>query len=1731
MNTHDRDSLARAAHPIDTVEHGALAAAVEQAADGVLMTDVHGIIQYVNPSFTAMTGYSSEDVAGQTPRILKSGFHPADFYSEMWETIRSGRVWQGEVVNRRKDGTTYQEETRISSVRGAGGEIVAYVSVRRDITDRKRTELLLKQSESRLRIMADSSPIGIWRSNAQGSRLFVNFTFRQFCGASSEELSLSEWGALLTEEDFSSFCHDLDLSLKEHAVFGPCTYRTRRCDGEWRWIESYAVPHVSDNGEFLGLVGTSQDITGRVQAEAAAKESEDRFRVMAESCPLGIWVTAPSGKIAYDNQTNRNLWGVDPEKADDVAWRSMLHEDDAPNLVEAFNLAFKEHSSFTSTYRARRASGGWRWVESHAVPRFSADGEFLGLVGTSQDITGRVQAEAAAKESEDRFRIMAESCPIGIWVTNPQGEMAYGNRMNRDLWGAASETLNPAAWLSSVHEADGVRLFEAFSRALEEHTPFKSAARVRNASSEWRWVESHATPRLSPDGEFLGFVGTSQDVTERKQAELAAKESEERFRTLADGCPMPLWIANTKGEIEFANLAIRQFSGEKFDRFRALNWRREIHPDDVAAFTEEWTKAIKEQRSLSVETRVRRFDGEWRWRAVYMAPRFSPDQEFLGHVGLGVDITERKLAEDTAKESENRFRAMADGCPMPLWVTNTVAELQFANPTFLQFFGVEHERAQEWKWYQALHEEDLPAFRNERSRAVSKHLPFSMRVRLRRADGNWRWMAIFVAPRIGSDEKFLGFACLAVDVTESVRAEQALQESEERFRELAESIREVFWLKEPGKNEFLYISPAFEQVWEKSHASLVNDPGSRFSAVHPDDVENAREVFARQDRGEPAESEYRIVMADGRVKWIRSRAFPVRDKSGHLVRIAGIATEITSEKIYEAQLIQARAEAEAANSQLSTQNAVLDRERKTLRAFIDNVPDLMYVKDRESRFLIANREVARRMGAESAEDLIGRTDFDFYPFEMAQRFYDNEQQLIRTGEAIFDLEDELPVAATNDTVILLTTKVPLHDHYGRVTGLAGIGRDITARKRGEDALHDSNRQLREATERANQLALEAEAANKAKSEFLANMSHEIRTPMNGALGMLRLLLTSGLAPEQQHYAEVAHNSAQSLLQLIDDILDFSKVEAGKLEIDELDFNLHLLMGELAEAIATRIDEERVEFVCAVAPNVRGLVRGDPGRLRQVLTNLVGNAVKFTQKGEIVVHVDIVSETDTAIVLRFSVRDTGVGIPVNKQKRLFTSFTQADASTTRQYGGTGLGLAISRKLVELMGGTIGLKSKEGEGSELWFTLSLGKQEEYMHLEPSQAPLEGARILLVDDNATNREVLTAQLRSWGAIAQAAESGIAALAAMREAAKSGAPYQAAILDMMMPGMDGAALGEAILADGALMAPPLVMMTSAARRGDALRFKEIGFAAYLVKPVRPSDLFDCLGTVLTGEQPAKHAPLITRYTLEAARRSNARILLVEDNLTNQEVACGMLQRMGWKADVKNNGKEAIQALEMHPYDLVLMDVQMPEMDGFEATKIIRNPHSQVLNHNVPVIATTAHAMDGDSKKCLAAGMSDYISKPIDPAVLFHVVDKWLKLKSDPPKGDLSTDSVPVDRSSSEESPSVSSVFNHDAFLKRMMADEGFAREVAAGFVEELPALVNELKQRVALGDLEPIWKQAHRIKGSAANVGGETLRDICFEIERAAKAGDLARATQWIPDLDAQAARLSKALGEWIG
>ena len=732
---------------------------------------------------------------------------------------------------------------------------------------------------------------------------------------------------------------------------------------------------------------------------------------------------------------------------------------------------------------------------------------------------------------------------------------------------------------------------------------------------------------------------------------------------------------------------------------------------------------------------------------------------------------------------------------------------------------------------------------------------------------------------------------------------------------------------------------------------------------------------------------------------------------------------------------------------------------------------------------------------------------------------------------------------------LLDTGIPRFAVDGSYEGHIGTCLDITESKLGEQRVEDYARALEATNLELHQALADAQAAGEAKSAFLATMSHEIRTPLNGVIGMLELLSDSGLRPDQRDLAQTASFSADALLRIINDILDFSKIEARRIELEAIDFDLRSVVEASSDLMSAKAFEKGLELLVDVQRDVPTALVGDPGRLRQIMLNLIGNAIKFTEQGEIVVSATVASEDAEQVLMRFSVRDSGIGIPADRQHLLFQKFSQVDVSTTRKYGGTGLGLAISRQLSEMMGGEIGVDSEPGHGSTFWFTARLGKQSRQRVLEPATASeIIGLRVLVVDDNSTNRTILDHQLRGWGCVVAQASEGGQALQVAQAAIEAGQPFQLAIVDRLMPGMGGEDFARAMKAEVQTAQTQLIMMTSTGQRGDAALVSQLGFTAYLVKPVKQSLLFDCLAAVVgsadaeAGEKP----PLITRHLLAETKRRHVAVLLAEDNPVNQKVAVRLLQAAGYHVDVAHNGAAALNAVLHAHYDIILMDLHMPVMDGYEATAAIRGLPGPA--GATPIIAMTADVLSSDIERCLASGMQGHVSKPVRSKELYEIIERFLPSGSGshaveeaeataiatdaalaavaPRAADASASDLaqaPAERQQADAAPArlpkpaiVLPKFAGDggpppidiqASVERA-GDVSFWQELLDAYVSETAARLNSLDQALASTEAEAATREAHTVKGGSAEIEAPQMRALALQVEQLCKAGDLTAA-----------------------
>ncbi len=1063
---------------------------------------------------------------------------------------------------------------------------------------------------------------------------------------------------------------------------------------------------------------------------------------------------------------------------------------------------------------------------------------------------------------------------------------------------------------------------------------------------------------------------------------------------------------------------------------------------------------------------------------------------------LSTALAERQQAKAALEISEAFFLTLVENLPQNIFRKDVAGRFTFANQKFCKALGKPLSEIVGQTDFDIFPHELAEKYRRDDLRLMAQREPLDT-VEVNQAVGQEKThVHVIKTPILDVRGEAIGIVGIFWDVSERIRMQEALAYERDLLRVLLDHIPDRIYFKDT-QSRFLKCSNTVVSGLGISRAeeAVGKSDFDFFTEEHARPAYEDEQAIIRT--GQPLIGKVeKETWIDGTETWALTTKMPLHNKDGQIIGTFGITKDVTEMKRIEADLAF---------------------ERDQLRSLMDSSPDRISFKDTNSRFIRCSRALAKRLGLNDPKEVEGKTDFDFHTKERAQEFYDDEQRILATGQPIINkVERQLTVDGKETWASV--SKVPIFNQDGKATGLISVSRDITQLKLTEQELG-----------RARDVALES---TRLKSEFLANMSHEIRTPMNAIIGMTGLLLETEINDEQRDFAETVRSSADALLTIINDILDFSKVEAGKLTFESIDFDLCDAVESTVELLAERSQNKGLELASWIHTDVPTRLRGDPGRIRQILTNLVGNAIKFTEQGEVVVRVTKELETEMDTCLRFEVTDTGIGIPEAALPRMFLAFTQADGSMTRKYGGTGLGLAICKQLVELMGGQIGVRSQVGKGSAFWFTARLEKQSTDMPALPSmtQDGLVGLRVLVVDDNFTNRQIVHHQILSWRMRNGQAASGAEALAILRREAAAGDPYDLAILDMQMPEMDGLTLARAIKSDPTIAATKMMVLTSLGLRIEPSELKAAGIAAYLVKPVKQSRLFDCIAVVMTGEKSEPSAPKPAPVPGQPVAPpkvapKNVHILLAEDNPVNQKVALRQLQKLGYAAAAVANGLEVLDALKQIPYAVILMDCQMPEMDGYEATRQIRQLEyrgSLAADRKAPVqiVAMTAHALRADREKCLESGMDDYISKPVVLAELETALNRAL--------GKI----FPETPSPAEAAPPASTADVLDAAVLaglRELREPGQPdplAEVANLFLQDSPPRLAKLKQHYEEKDASRLERVAHSLKGSAGNLGARRLAGFCADLEKLAQTGKLDSAGKLVEQVGAEYQRVQAAL-----
>lgn len=1132
------------------------------------------------------------------------------------------------------------------------------------------------------------------------------------------------------------------------------------------------------------------------------------------------------------------------------------------------------------------------------------------------------------------------------------------------------------------------------------------------------------------------------------------QRSEQRYLEMVTSVPgaMYQFLVRPGGKPELAYMSPKvseMFNVEihSFDDLMQL-----MHPDD----RERWMQSFDDDR----DGVIRHFQGRFLYFADLVAWWQSNSSQTLRPNGdrvingLLFDITERKEIEENLLAAQQRLSLATQTARIGTWEASLPAGTLIADDNLIGLFDC--SRAEFPQHVSSLSQLLLPTNVDEWSSICSPAEGVNNiagELRLPDRDGQIRYLVCVAAVERDEQGRAARLVGVMYDITQLKRKELEIADSEQRLELAITSGGIGLWDWHVPSGGVTY-NQQWAAMLEYQLEELTPELAAWERLVHPDDLLMTQAQLQLHFAGlsDVYVCEHRLRTKSGNWKWIRDSGRVIeRDAAGAPLRMIGVHIDIDNIRRKEEEL----------------------RESLALHDIIFQHASVGLAMTKGRRFVRVSQQLLNTLGV-SIEEVEGQSTRVLYP---------DDASYVRIGELI---DSEFPAGRMINHELTLIRKDGSR-FWGRMLGKAVDTADLS---KGSIWIIEDFSERRHREELLEQARNEAEVASRAKSDFLANMSHEIRTPMNAVIGFTSLLLDSELDSTQREFASSIHIAGEALLTLINDLLDFSKIEAGKMELENIEFDVRTTFDETLEIVAEKASNKRLELVCLVQPSVPERVIGDPGRLRQVLLNLVNNAIKFTAQGEVVVRTKIVADAalpDDMVRIRVEVQDSGIGIPADVQPRLFSAFSQADASTTRKFGGTGLGLSICQRLIDAMGGEIGVESEPGKGSCFWFELPLPVVPVAERKLPLPLALHGRRVLIVDDNPINRELLVIQLGRVGLIADVFDSPAAVMTHLKAQAVD---YALAILDMQMPEMDGLALAQSIHAIAAYDKLPLVMLTSLTVQGQARKAREANFSAFLTKPIREQQLLQCINEVLHLPADADAPELVTMHTLaEREAAAKPRILLAEDNPVNQKVAVLMLEKLGCRIDVVGNGQEAVTALRQFPYDLVFMDCQMPEMDGFEATAAIRA--LPLAAADVPIVALTANAFKDDQDRCLAIGMNDFLSKPVTSPGLQRMLARWVKTESEP---------AALQTNSTENRASSDKLLNIRKTLEDMagMLGAEIVPEVLALFAATADELLPALQRAIAGRDFSVLERHAHRLKGTLAQIGAQDVAQLAAELEQ---------------------------------
>ena len=1652
----------------------------------VFEVDKRGLLTFVNHSGLVYFGYSRQEIEkGLSVFDVVVEEERKSIRKELVDLLRTGTLKYDHHMLRR-DGTVFPASVHASAIY-RDDKVVGVRGIVFDISDKVQAQEALRKSERKLSLHVQQTALGVIEWDLDSRVTEWNPAAERVFGYSKlEALGRTARELLVPQKDFDRFESNWKNSLLNRGQYRN-TYDSRTKDGRTIVCEWFDTPLVDDKGNVFGVASLVQDISERMRAEEETRVALSLLNATLESTDEGILVVDLNGKVTASNRRFAELWQI-PDAL-------MASRDDEKFLAHVL-AQLKSPEDFIQGVRDLYERAGaerfdtLEFLDGRVFERVSKPqriGEaIVGRVWSFRDITARTQANQAIQQNEKQLRDLFDYAPVGYHEIDQEGKIVRVNHTELHFLGYALDEM------VGRHVSDFIEQSQMSRQSVNEKLTGRKPVGVLDERqficSDGQLKTFLVSDLLLRDetGEIRGIRSTLQDVTEQRRIENAHQIQKAYFEELFSNSPEAIAILDNHDVVLHINKAFRQlfqFSPEE-SAGRKIN--ELIVPTALVEEALSLSNNVLANEVVQRETVRQRKDGSMVDVSVLGAP-INVDGNQIGVCGIYLDITQRKKAEKRIQEQLLFLETMLHAIPNPVFLKNVNGTYIGCNRAFEKFYGLTKadiigktahdvnpkDRAD------AIRERDLEMLRNGGYQ--------SYEAKIRRSDGEERDIIFYRAAFSNADGKVDGIIGVMVDITERTL-------SEEKVRMLSRAVEQspasVIITDTSGSIE--YVNPRFEEVTGYSLSEVVGKNPSFLKSGKTTKEEYDRlwqTLLTRQDW----HGEFQNKKKNGELFWEQVSISPIRNIKGTITHYLAVKEDISARKRVE---------------------AALKESEERFRTLVENSVIGFYRTSPDGQILMVNPALCEMLGYSSSKELMERNlEVDgFHPAYAREEF----QRELEARGTIVGRESSWTRSDGTGIAIRENARV-VRDGSGRALYYEGTVEDITERKLAEEERARFTEEVIEAKSMAEEQAqlLEIQAielrvareaaleASRLKSEFVANMSHEIRTPMNGVIGMTNLLMESPLTDEQREYVQIINKSGDALLTIINEILDFSKIEAGKIDLERIAFDLHEKVEESMALHTLRAQQKGLELASLVHHEVPEDVYGDPGRIQQILVNLIGNAIKFTEKGEVVVHAVLEEETPEKVLVKFSVTDSGIGISEEEAARLFQPFTQADGSVTRKYGGTGLGLTISKRLVEMMGGSIGLDSTKGKGSTFWFSVPFDKAPKIYRRQLED--ISGFKGLIVDDYDTNRIIFHHMLTSWGIRSHQAEDGMQALRKLRQAAAD-EPFDFALLDMHMPGMDGLDLARQIKADPRISGTHLIMLSSMGSLKAAMR-EEGGIEVVLTKPVRQSSLYDALANMLSknvaNSQP--QAPPASGVPRDEAKQGpaqfNVAVLVAEDHPVNQQVAMTMLRKLGCSVDIVNDGVEALEKVREKDYAIVFMDCHMPNLDGYSAARLIREYEGP--DKHTAIVAMTANALQGDRERCIVSGMDDYVSKPVKLDDLIAMLRKWVGGGS----------GKPLKESGKKGNKEIGNDASLDAARLRELkdlvedGDTAWLESIYQGFVRDAVQRISDLSVACESKNLKALKILAHTLKGSSHNVGAFRMARLCKDIEDDTAEGSVER------------------------